>query len=316
VTEYEPDNHLTEEEAARLWQRAAHLQAEAAQKAEAADVDEAIESTDVARTDGYQVEHVRAAAVEAGIGSEYLDAALADLRAEQALPPRKSLSRFSRRFLNDPPDAITVRRTIEAPGAEVLTAMQEIVPNEPYNLRLIDSQGDPLTGGLLIFDIEGAGFTPGEGFKGQASAANLRQVFVSIRPVDNGASCELTLRGPVAWAFGLSAAVGSAMVGLIGGLGLLASWNFGGFAGAALGGLIGGPAAAVVAAAITAGGTGAASGLGLKGFRLLYDHEHRKGRKGLEGLASQVALRAQGGWGILGRDSGEASGSGGISVVG
>ena len=315
MTDYEPDNHLTEEDAARLWQRAAHLQAEAAQKAEAADVEEAMASTDVARTDGYQVEHVRAAAVEAGIGAEYLDAALVDLRAEEALPP-KSHSRFSRRFLNNPPDAITVRRTIDAPGADVLKAMEEIVPNEPYNLRLIDRQGDPLMGGLLIFDIEGAGFTISEGFKGQASAADLRQVFVSIRPVEDGASCELTLRGPVAWAFGLTTAVGSAMVGLVSGLGGFASWNFGGFAGAALGGLIGGPAAAVLAAAIAAGGTGTAAGLALKGFRMLYDHEHGKGRKGLEGLASQVAIRAQGGWGILDGDSGEASGSGGISVVG
>ncbi len=316
MTDHSPDTHLTEEEAARLWQRAAHLQAEAAQKAEAADVDEASESTDVARTDGYQVDHVRAAAVEAGIGAEYLDAALADLRAEQALPQRKSRNRFFRRFFHDPPDTISARRTIEAPAADVLEAMEEIFPNEPYSLHLIDRQGDPLMGGLLIFDIEGASFVAPQGFKGQAAAADLRQLFASIRPLDDGASCELTLRGPVAWAYGINMAVGSVMVGMVGGLGLLASWSLGGAAAVALGGVLGGPAAAVAAAAIASGGTGVATGLGVKGFRVLYDFSLEKGRKGLQSLASQVAVRAQGGWGILDGDSEETPGSGGISVVG
>ena len=83
---------LSEEEAARLWQRAAQLQAEAARKAEelaqAADGahESAPENKDVDAPGGYALTHVRSAALEVGIGSEFMDAALADLRAEGALP--------------------------------------------------------------------------------------------------------------------------------------------------------------------------------------------------------------------------------------
>ena len=80
---------LSEEEAARFWQRAAQLQAEAAQKAEALAGGREGEEADVDPPEGYALTHVRSAALEAGISEKFMDAALADVHAERALPRKK-----------------------------------------------------------------------------------------------------------------------------------------------------------------------------------------------------------------------------------
>ena len=97
---------LNEEEAARLWQRAAQLQAEAAQKAEALAEESESEKADVDPSEGYALTHVRSAALEVGIGGEFVDAALADLRAERALLEGKRGWRLARRILHHSPDTI------------------------------------------------------------------------------------------------------------------------------------------------------------------------------------------------------------------
>ncbi len=58
---------LSEEEAARLWERAAQLQAEAAGRIEAPEVTDAAMASP-----GYALAHVRSAALEAGIASEFV----------------------------------------------------------------------------------------------------------------------------------------------------------------------------------------------------------------------------------------------------
>jgi hypothetical protein len=308
-----PESHLSEEDAAQLWQRAAALQAEAARQAEA-EARHAVhgELSTSLGDDGYQLQHVRAAAVEAGISEEYLDAALADVRAEAAIKKRKPANRFARRFLSDPPDAITVRRVIDAPVEKVLRTMEEIFPHEPYRLTLTDRQGDPLGGGFLVFNIDGASYVATEGFTGQASGADLRQVIVTLRPlVGDGAdaSCEVTLRGPVAWAYTLNSAIGTVFAGLSGGIGLGASWVGSGAVAAALvaSGVATVATAGVLAAGVTVAGTVGGSLLGTRGFRALYALSLRKGQKALEGLLSLVAVKAQGGWGIAGSSDNAAA---------
>jgi len=289
---------LSEEDAARLWSRAAQLQAEAIRRSEAHEVDRA--STDLAMRDGYALEHVRTAALEAGIGADHFDAALADFRAARAVTVAGG--RLSRRVLGDPADTITVRREIRAAPARVLQAMEEIFPHEPYRLTLTDRAGDPLGGGLLVFRIEGAGFTVADGFRGQVSAADLREVLVTIRPLEGreDEAAEVVLRGPVAWAHRLNAAIGSVLIGMGTAIGMGLSSVAGGAAAALLvgSGLAIWPVAGVVAAAIAAGGTGL-SGVGsVVGFRKVYAWSMGKGRNGLESLLSEVAVRAQGGWGL------------------
>ena len=303
MSERDPE-YLTEEEATQLWQRAAQLQAEAARQAELRAEDTVAPEADAERgtpAAGYALTHVRAAALEAGIGEEYVEAALADVRAERALPRRASLSRrLLRRIVPDAPDTITVRRVIDATPADVLGAMELILPPEPYRLALVDRRGDPLDGGVLVFDIQGAGFGAMEGFAGDASWADLRQLHMSLRPIPGShPSCELTIRGPISWAHGLNLA----FAGVFGGLG--------GGAGLALGS-VGAGVAATIAAAIGLGVTGIAAlttgvaiagavggGLiGARAFRAVYDHAMRTGERALSGMCSAVSLRAQGGWAI------------------
>ena len=80
----DPRDILTEDEARRLWQKAAQLQAEAARLAEAKASHDAEGDVEGPRRDGegYALVHVRAAAVEAGISEEFVDAALAAVAAK------------------------------------------------------------------------------------------------------------------------------------------------------------------------------------------------------------------------------------------
>ena len=107
----DPDpKFLSEEEAARFWQRAAQLQAEAADSAEALARDPEDEDADADPPEGYALTHVRAAALEAGISEKFMDAALADLQAERALPRKRRGWSLARSILKHPTDTITVRR--------------------------------------------------------------------------------------------------------------------------------------------------------------------------------------------------------------
>ena len=73
---------------------------------------------------------------------------------------------------------------------------------------VLESTGDrPQLAG--VFDILGASFTGAgaTGFAGDASWADFREVYVSVRSLDGKpASCEMTVRAPVAWAFGVCTA--------------------------------------------------------------------------------------------------------------
>ena len=253
MTEHDPDV-LSEEEAGRVWSRAARLQAEAGGGVDAPQVasgDEAIP------TQGYAVTHVRSAAHEAGIAAEFVEAALADLRVERTLPKAEKSQRLARRFLNNPPDTITVRRVVEATPEEVFSAMQAVFPSEPFRLTLTDQQGDPLHGGLLVFDLPGVKNPFERGFAFETAEGGLRQAFVSLRPVEGASlSCELTVRSPAT----------AHRTGF--GLGMIAATLFG----------------------------GAGAGLGVKGYRALYSFALRRAGTALQGLVGAVAVRAKGVW--------------------
>ncbi len=292
----DPDpKFLSEEEAARFWQRAAQLQAEAAQKAEALAGEPGSEDIDEAPPEGYELTHVRSAALEAGISEEFMDAALADLRAERALPRKKRRQGLARWILKHPSETITVRRVIEASPEEVLSAMQDIFPREPFRLSLSDQKGDLLDGGVLVFDIQGFGGTGmPEGLAADASWSALRQVLVSLRPIDGGRpSCEVTLRGPVGWSDGrdvFQSGFVTVLAGVpgfgLGAFGLALSSNL----------AAGSPVWAAVAAVLTVGGGLVGGSLGVKGYRALHRVAIGRARKGLEGILGAIAGRAQGGW--------------------
>ena len=81
--------------------------------------------------------------------------------------------------------------------------MEALLPHEPYTLMLRERLGDPAEGGTLVFDIQGVGFSAASkpGFRGDASYADLRQVYATLAPLPGATDrTEVTLRAPVAWA--------------------------------------------------------------------------------------------------------------------
>ena len=293
---------LNEEEAAQLWQRAAQLQAEAARRAEKAESDRAEteaaagDTADVAPPEGYALTHVRSAALEVGIANEFVDAALADLRAERALPQGKRGWRLARWFLKDPPETQTARRVIEAAAVDVLSATEAVVrEGEPYRLALTDRLGDPLKGGFLVFDVQGLNSPFPRDFALEAKYGGIRQVFLSLQPIEKATpSCEVTLRSPVAWSHNQDLAVGGVVTGITGAVGL--GLGLAGAAAVAAIGLSG--IGVVVAPAILVAGGATGGGLGVKGYRAMYRYAMRRGQRALDGLLGAVASRAEGGWGI------------------
>ncbi len=292
---------LSEEEAARLWQRAAQLQAEAAQRAEKAEGEKARSETaqggtaDVTPPEGYALTHVRSAALEVGIGNEFVDAALADLRAERALPQGKRGWRLARWFLKDPPETQIARRVIEAAAADVLSATGAVFPAEPYRMTLTDRQGDPLEGGFLVFDIQGLNSPFPRDFALEAKYGGLRQVFLSLQPIEGATpSCLVTLRSPVAWSHNQDLAVGGIVTGIAGGVGL--GLGLAGAATIAAIGLTG--IGALLAPAVLIAGVTTGGGLGATGYRAMYRYAMRRGQRALDGLLGAVASGAEGGWGI------------------
>lgn len=295
-----PPDHLSEEEAVRLWRRAAELQAEAARREESDGPDPGEEAGGEDAAGGYALTHVRAAAIEAGIGEEYVEAALADLRAEKALAAvdRRGPRRLSRLILGGPPETVAARRRIVAPPDKVLRAMEAVLPHEPYNLTLRDREGDPMAGGTLVFDITGAGFSAAgsAGFAGEASWADLRQVHARLqRALDQESAVDVTVRAPVAWAWRLNAGFAGVFGVMGGGLGAAVGSAGGALAAALLGGT---GVAAVVAGLLVAGSTAGGGVGGVWGYRALYRYALRRGESALTGMLGAVVAEAEGGWGL------------------
>lgn len=275
---------LTEEEASRLWERAAQLQAEASGASENTDL-----QTTGSPPSGHSLADVRSAALEASIGEEFFEAALADLRSERTLPAKVRGGNLARRFLRNPPSTITIRRNLETTPQAVFAAMEAVLPEEPFRLTLTDQEGDPLSQGLLVFDIPEVRSPFARGFVSEARDGGLQQVFISLQPIDASASsCEITVFSHVT----------SHRVGL--GLGLLMGTLFGGagYSVGWLGGLaLGGVGVMTALGPLTAvGGAVVGGAVGIQGFRFAYASGMKRARKALEGLVSAVGARAKGVW--------------------
>lgn len=190
---------------------------------------------------------------------------------------------------------MVARREIRAAPAAVLSAMEELFPYEPYLLTLHDRQGDPTQGGVLVFDIQGAGFTGSaqKGFTAEASFADLRQVLASLSSLPGDPSfTTVTVSAPVAWAWRINAGLAGLFTLLGGGLGLAAGMGLG------AGILALGPLGAAVLTGVVGAGAGAGS---LAGYRTLYRYALARGERALDALLAAVAAKAEGGWGIAPR---------------
>lgn len=289
---------VSEDEATRLWKRAAELQVEASRRVEE-------RSRTLHAPPGLSgfpagqhlpLGEVLAAAREVGIDEEFMAVAVGELQEDRAsgrvLPP-DFIERCASRFFGSPPSTLEATGRIRASIHEVYGILQQLLPGEPYRLRLRGTLGDdPLTDGVLVFDAPDATTSP-ESYSRRILLAQDRipRLFVTLRQsrTAEGEACWVTFRGrieadpePAFWwgslLTGVTTGVGST-VGVVAGLGF-------GLAGTAL--------------ALPAVGVGAALGALVYGsYRGRYLEPFHRSAVGLHELLEVLEAAVKTGGGFL-----------------
>ncbi|WP_420130628.1 hypothetical protein [Longimicrobium sp.] len=282
----EPNESLSPERAAAVLKRAAQLQAEAAQRLDerSSALSVGSESSDAGPHD-FTLEEVRAAALEAGIPAEFFSLAVAESGTtdEPSLSPAGD--RAATRYFGVSRRTVEVARTVERPVAQVYAAMQRVLPAHPWYLALRDTTGDPLAGGILVFDVPGYGMENTTSFAYHVATVDIKQLQVMLRPVPGreGQACEIIASIGLVRSVRRNLKTSGWVTGALG--------TLGGFAGTGIGlgvGLAGGLLAlpAVAGVAVLGGATAA-------GYRALYRYSlHRLGEE-LERLLQGVDAHAR-----------------------
>ncbi len=157
-----PPARISEAEAARLWQRAAELQARTLHQLEAQSREggggSGNEPTheDPFPEDGYALADVRRAAEEAGIHPDFVERALGEIRGEarEAAGPEGAMDRVATRLLGGPHGSLVVRQVLTGKGEALLSALDRVLTGPGHDLVLVDMEGDdPLAGATLTFRV-------------------------------------------------------------------------------------------------------------------------------------------------------------------
>src|SRR5690606_30803563 len=169
---------ITDDEAKRLWQRAAELQEEA-ERAASRGLNAPAEQTRLS------LEHVTQAAEGAGINPTFVLMAL----AEQQLPDASEIRRESRqarwlRGLVSDIDSIEVSRLVRAPADAVIAALRAVAEKPAFNLLLENTVGvsDDPADRVLVFRAQ---YGVSE-FGRATNMADVRVLIVSLRSVAEG----------------------------------------------------------------------------------------------------------------------------------
>ena len=286
---------LSPEEAAAIWQRAAHLQAEAERR-----LDERSRaltaSVDAPGEDPHHFseEEVRTAAVDAGIAPEFVTLALAEQSTDAIGPLPSAKQKAATRFLGTAERLLEVSRTVDRPPDVVYASLQRVLPAHPWLLRLREVTGDPMNGGSLIFEVpslvEFMTSSTLTSLAYNAHSVDATHFQLMLRPVPGSetAACEIVLRAGLQRSVRRNFRFGrwsSGVGGVIGG------------GGATLGALAFGVSGALLALPFVAGaallGTGTAVG-----YRAMYRGYLRKLNGNLEDLVGAIALDARTGGGF------------------
>jgi eukaryotic-like serine/threonine-protein kinase len=255
---------LSGEEAMAVWRRAAELQAEAAARLESrmrsatetrqmvaagASTDQsapngASGSAATVPTDAYRLRDVEAAAAEVGISQRYVALALAEIKASpdavqraQPLPAWKE--RFATRVLGTTQRSVSVSRVFRSPPRVVLQALGRALQAAPYSLALRDTLGGhPIDGGVLVFDLP-AMVDGSYKWTWTRYGVYVPEVRVTLATVPGDPrACEVSIHADLRR--GLTANVAGYTAGI----------SIGGAGGAAIGGVIGSKALAMVGIAL------------------------------------------------------------------
>lgn len=190
-----PDRQVSEEEARAIWERAAQLQAEAATRLQARYRATGPAAQPTPAT-GYRLRQVEQAAVEAGIGAEWVSLAVAERHDGAAVVAAAATDREDRqwtRFLGTDQRTINVAGAVAGTPREVLETIGRVFPAFPYQLELRDTVGGhPLDGGVMVFSVPrlSTGQTVGaQGismFAYRMTQIELHLLNVTVRPLPQG----------------------------------------------------------------------------------------------------------------------------------
>ncbi len=282
---------LDEPTAKAVWLRAAQLQADASRRvkertAQAEEFATGLHSA--VPTSGYRLGDVEAAAVEAGIGGEFVQLALAELPDESiamAERPQANRTRIERLVLGNPEQSLRVSRVINATPRAVLESIGRILPSATYGLLFRDVVGaHPLDGGVLTFtskEMTASDYMTDLGkntLRYYLSSLGASLLRVTLHPVAGDAGkCELVITTDLRAGLDKNAKVGFGIGAGMGG------------AGAAIG--VGVSVAAGAPLLIVPAVLGALGVLGygiMRMVRVGYHYSLRRGRRELEHLLDAV----------------------------
>lgn len=254
-------SRFSDDQAARIWRRAAELQA--ARRLPAPAEHEGEGERAGAEAGRLTPDEIVAIGAEAGIDPEFVAAALTE--AEFAPPAAEGAT------------GLGTRRRIDAPPEQAQAALQAVAERAPFALRLVDIRpaGEAR---VLVFDVAAEwGGTLNAG--SLAAGPNVTALHALLRPGDQPGTTELVLHAPANPT--LPRSVRRHDLG------------FGGFGGA-LGGLVGGGIAAELAVAgamlvaPAVAGALAVGVVGVWGMRAAQRWARRKDAATLEKLADEV----------------------------
>lgn len=278
-----PDEPIVSEAHARaLWHRAAELQAAAARRLEERSRTLAVRA-DAPDAAGYRLRDVEAAAVEAGIEPEFVRLALREMEDEAEA---EGASRVAAVVLGTEARSADAARTLRAKPAEVYEAMRRVLPAPPYRLALVEALGDPLDGGLLVFDIPPYNYNGGNApLASAAMYGGVKRITVMLRPLpDEPDACEVVASADLRAGRSGNALGSGVLSAMSGGLGALFGFGIGAQA-LAIGG-------ALLALPVTAGAV-AAGGAAALGFRGYYRWSIRKMEEALRQMLRAVEADAR-----------------------
>jgi hypothetical protein len=277
-------DRLSEEEALRVWKRAADLQAATGDS----ELRAPVASSETAQQTGYDVRQVREAAAGAGIGPEFVALALAE---EQDAGPGRGdrIDRWAERLNGRGPRFLVVSRRFDRPIEEVYAVAQRVFRS--HNLNLIDSHGQPLDGGLLVFALPSAGAGGNFVVSNLVTRTRVEEIHLRLLPLDQN-NCAATLSVPLGGARRAHLGVGAALTA---GGGIVGGWAVGALGAAlAIPLSIGAAAGAAVIGGAILLGFGAGSGLGVAGSRAVHRSGQRRGTAALERLLQAVGIELRG----------------------
>jgi hypothetical protein len=300
---------FSDEEARRLWERATQLQAEAARRREtlpAGDGGSGDDGDDDEASQGYAVEHVRQAALEAGIDPEFMDQALAEARSGMLPAPSQDTS-FADRFLGDGAHWLVAREEVELSVRECLDALRRVFPR--LGLNLVDSRGGrPEKGGVLVFEAGNLAATMSNKTLMQLSYASVSEIHASFHALpgdDEG--CRVVLKAPLVKQRRTSAQIGLPSV-LVTGAGVCAAAMAVAVSALGAGGLTGIETIMGVGAGMGGGGV---AGVGMhRVWRWMQRYGQDKAQEGLDRLLQMVVTDARTEGGFAPAESDDGTGLG------